>query len=299
MELRGDFQSYSEVLDLLQIVAMGKKTGEIKLKNEEGKETITITFKEGKAVNFDSNSPVIQKLRERVVRGELSIEDALTFLLHHVSMWDQGHFLFVEGKVDEEEIGSGDAINVMMNFTKEVDETPAEVRSVLKENRPYGLSQEAELPVEINEEDWKLLITLSKQEPIWNAVLKAGSSYNQDIQTVKKLIERKLIKPAELLPPSQEETEEEAVIPKEKMEKVKELLIETMGPMGEFLIDETLEELDLEVLTRKKVPKFIEILIDKIPESCLVEGEKCKDRLREQISGLLKGGSDDAQELKH
>jgi hypothetical protein len=66
MELRGDFSSYSEVLDLLQIISLGKKTGEVNLRNQN--ESISIEFKEGKIANFKSNLPLlknsIQELKE-------------------------------------------------------------------------------------------------------------------------------------------------------------------------------------------------------------------------------------------
>ena len=54
MELRGDFKSYAEILDLLQIITMGKKSGEVNLRSDG--ESITIYFKEGRAIDFNSNS---------------------------------------------------------------------------------------------------------------------------------------------------------------------------------------------------------------------------------------------------
>ena len=61
-----------------------------------------------------------------------------------------------------------------------------------------------------------------------------------------------------------------------------------MGPMGEFLIDETLEELEVSQLTPDLVPTFIDALISKIPESCTFEGENCKKRLSEEFRKILR-----------
>jgi len=67
-----------------------------------------------------------------------------------------------------------------------------------------------------------------------------------------------------------------------------------MGPMGEFLIDETLEDLDISQLTPDVVPNFIDTLLNKIPDTCLVEGESCRERLREEFKRILIGGGDEA-----
>jgi len=294
MELRGEFTSYDEVLDLLQIITMGKKTGEVKLKND--RENLTLIFKEGKAVDFQASSPTLQILRERVIKGELPLDEAVKFLLHHVAMWDWGKFHFTESEVKSEGIGTADTMNLMMNFTKEEDELPDEVREVLKENAAFRLSEEADLPVTITEEAWKLLTAICKGYPVWEAIVVSGSSFDEDVKTLKELMEKRLIEPTGGEPAVQrKEAEEiERPVPPEKMEKVKDLIVEAMGPMGEFLIEETLEEMEVEELVPSKVNQFIEKLIDKIPDSCLIEGEKCRDRLREQILGLLKGGSDES-----
>jgi len=293
MELRGEFKTYNEILDLLQIITMGKKSGEVNFRND--KENLTIVFKEGKIVDFSSNSPALQFLRERVVKGELPFDEAANFLFHHLAMWNSGKFSFTEKPIETEGIGSADTLNVMMNFTKEIDELPERVKEALKENAVFTLSEDAKLPITLDEEAWKILISVCKQMPIWSALLTSGRSFSEDVQNLNQLMKKRLIKPAERVEPEERAAKEEPVfVSEEIMEKVKELVVETMGPMGEFLIDETLEELEISRLPGDLIPKFVDTLIDKIPESCFVEGEKCKDRLRQQISGLLKGGSDEA-----
>jgi len=298
MELRGDFKSYAEILDLLQIITMGKKTGEVNLRSNG--ENITIFFKDGRAIDFTSNSAPIQSLRERVVSGELSLEEAINFILHHVSLWDRGKFLFTERPVDYEGIGSADTLNVMMNFTKEEDELAPEVKEALKKNLYFTLSEEAQLPITITEEAWRILVSICKERPIWDALLFVGRSFSEDTKTLELLLKHKLIKPAEK-PPEEEkgvetEKKEEKVstVPEEKLERVRELLVEAMGPMGEFLIEETLEDLETTELPTNLIRRFIDLLIEKIPDSCLIEGEKCRERLREQISAILKGGANEA-----
>jgi len=297
MELRGDFKSYAEILDLLQIITMGKKSGEVNLRSNG--ESITIFFKDGKAIDFTSNSAPIQNLRERVAAGELPLEEAINFLLHHVSLWDSGKFLFREKQIDYEGIGSADTLNIMMNFTKEEDELSPEVKEAIKKNLYFTLSEEAQLPITLTEEAWRILISLCRGRPIWDALLYAGRSFSEDTKTLELLLKHRLIKPAEKPPEVEESREEEreerlTTVSEEKLEKVRELLVEAMGPMGEFLIEETLEELETTELPANLIPKFIDTLVEKIPDSCLIEGEKCRERLREEISAILKGGADEA-----
>jgi len=298
MELRGDFESYAEILDLLQIITMGKKSGEVNLRNDE--ESITIFFKDGKTIDFNSNVPSLKRLRERVEKGELSLEEAIDFLLHHVAMWDKGRFLFKEAPVSREGIGTADTLNIMMNFTKEEDELPKEVREAIKQNVRFVLSEEANLPATIGKEDWRILVAICRGLPIWDAILQAGHSFSEDTKTVAFLIKHSLIKPKSEEEIAEEGAEEEkgeevsTQVPEIKLEKVRELLVETMGPMGEFLVEETLEELELSKLPTDLIPNFVEALLEKIPDSCLVDGEKCRDRLRDQIFAILKGGANEA-----
>ncbi len=298
MELRGDFKSYTEILDLLQIITMGKKSGEVNLRSDG--ESITIFFRDGKAIDFTSNVPPLQHLRERAATGEIPLEEAINFLLHHVSLWDRGKFLFLEKPVSYEGIGSADTLNVMMNFTKEEDELPEEVKKAIKENKKFTLSEEAELPITITQEGWKLLVSVCKGIPIWDALLRVGTSFSEDTNTLSILLKHKLIKEkeaeegVETYKQKKEEGAPTTFVPQEKLERIRELLVETMGPMGEFLIEETLEEMELNQLPTDLVPRFIDTILDKIPDTCLIDGEKCRDRLKEQFGQILKGGSDEA-----
>jgi len=296
MELRGDFQSYAEILDLLQIITMGKKSGEVNLRS--GEQSITLFFKDGRAIDFNSNIPAFKKLRERVERGDVSLEEAIDFLLHYISLWDKGKFLFSEGPLKKEGIGSADTLNIMMNFTKEEDELSTQVRDILKDNPPLTLSEEAELPATIDQESWRLLVAISKGLSPWDAILQAGRSFNDDSKSLDFLLKKKLIKEkVEEVEETQEEGAQEEVsaqVPEFKLKKVREILTETMGPMGEFLVEETLEDLELSSLPTDMIPRFVQTLLEKIPETCLIDGEKCRDRLREQILAILKGGANEA-----
>ncbi len=296
MELKGEFKSYAEILDLLQIITMGKKSGEVNLRSDS--QNISIFFKEGKVIDFTSNIPSLQTLRERVVNSEISLEEAINFLLHFVSLWNGGKFIFTEKPITNEGIGKADTLNIMMNFTKEEDELTEEVKNALSQNKKFILSERAKLPITIESEAWKLLVAICRGMRIWDALLKIGSSFSEDSQTLSKLIKNNLI---------EEKTEEEgkviqeitskalqevSFVPPEKIEKVREVLVETMGPMGEFLIEETFDDMEVSKLPTNLVDKFIEKLLEKIPDSCLIDGERCRDRLKEELSRIL-GGEDE------
>ncbi len=288
MELRGKFKHYTDILDLLQIITMGNKSGEILL-NSNG-ESITLFFKDGKAIDFTSNVPSLQHLRERAATGEIPLEEAMNFLLHQVSLWNEGRFLFVEKPLSYEGIGSADTLNVMMNFTKEEDELPEDVRKAIKENKIFILSEEAELPITVTEEGWRLLVSVCKEIPIWDALLRVGKSFGKDTNALHLLLKHRLIKVKDKLEEEKEEEKEEVLIslvPDEKMEKVEQLLVETMGPMGKFLVEETLEEMNLKQLPADLVPNFVDALLSKIPDTCFIDGEKCRDKLKKELTWIL------------
>ena len=299
MELRGEFKSITEVLDLLQIISLGKKSGEVNLRSSEG--SLTIHFQDGRIINFDSSIPVLRKLRERVIEGNISTEEAANFLLHYISFWDDGRFVFIEKPVSVKAIGNADTLNVMMEFSKETDETPPNVQKLLKENAYMTLTSSIEEEITIDPLEWKILVEFTKGKTIREVIFTLCPSYGEGVKKIERLLKLKTIQVSEK-PQGQmvefhketKEAESPAIIPSEKLEQIREILTATMGPMGEFLIDETLEELDISQLTYDLVPNFLDILLNKIPESCLVEGESCRDRLREEFERILIGGGDEA-----
>ncbi|GEM_PF-1098475 len=299
MELRGDFKSYSEILDLLQVITMGKKSGEVNLRSDI--QSITIFFKDGKAIDFSANVPALKVLRERTVSGEIPLNEAVDFLLHHIALWDKGRFLFLEKPISLEGIGSVDTLNIMMNFTKEEDELDQEVKEALKNNKVFTLYERANLPITITSESWKLLVSICRGTPIWDTLLVKGSSFSEATKTLQLLLKHNLIKEKEgeeetkALKATKGETKTlTSFVPEEKLEKIRELLVETMGPMGEFLIEETLEDMEISQLPTDLIPRFIDTILEKIPDTCLIEGEKCRDRLKEDFLQILEGGSDEA-----
>jgi len=299
MELRGEFKSITEVLDLLQIISLGKKSGEVNLRSSEG--SLTVYFQDGRIINFESSIPVLRRLKERVVKGEVSADEAANFLIHYVSFWDDGRFVFTEKPVNVKAIGSADTLNVMMEFSKETDETPPEVKELLKANVYMTLAPSIENSVTVDPLEWRILVEFIKGKTIRDVVFNVCSSFGEGVKKVERLLNLKMVQVSEK-PQSQgvestveERTEESTVtVPPEKLEQIRDILTATMGPMGEFLIDETLEDLGLSQLTPDVVPSFIDTLLNKIPDSCLVEGESCRDRLREEFERILIGGGDEA-----
>ena len=297
MELRGDFSSYSEILDLLQIVSIGKKTGEVLL-NSDG-ESITIQLKDGKVINFKTNVPHLEYLKERVKKGEIPISEAIKFLLHYVAMWDRGRFSFIEKEVTDEPLGKVDTITVMMDFTKEQDEIGDNLKELFKKNPCFELSEEVSEPVTLEKEDWKLLSLISKGNNLVRTVFMGADSFKSGLERIYNFIEKGLIKQVK-----KEETKEEKVqeteatgtsfVNPEVFERIRELLVETMGPMGEFLIEETLEDMDITRLPVNMIDTFVENLVERIPDTCLIEGESCRERLKDEITLILRGGANES-----
>ena len=294
MELRGDFSSYSEILDLLQIVSIGKKTGEVLL-NSNG-ESITLQLKDGKVINFKTNVPFLEELKERVKKGEISLSEAVKFILHYIAMWEKGRFSFLEKEVKAEPIEEIDTIAVMMDFTKEQDEMGEKLKELFKKNPAFELSEDIGEPVTIDPESWKLISLLSKGNNLAKTIFYGAKSFKSGLEKMYILKEKGFIREIEGVsqPTTKEkETEEKTgFVNPEVFEKIRELLVEAMGPMGEFLVEETFEDMEITRLPVNMIDTFVENLIEKIPDTCLIEGESCRERLKDEITLLLRGGAD-------
>ncbi len=293
MELRGDFSSYSEILDLLQIVSIGKKTGEVLL-NSNG-ESITLQLKDGKVINFKTNVPFLEELKGRVEKGEISLSEAVKFILHYVAMWDKGRFSFLEKGINTEPIGEIDTIAVMMDFTKEQDEMGEKLKEFFKKDPVFELSESITEPVTVDPESWKILSLLSKGNSLVKAIFRGANSFKSGLEKTYTLEEKGFIRETEEVPKpiiKEEEKEKTSFVNPEVFERIRELLVEAMGPMGEFLIEETLEDMEITRLPVNMIDTFVENLIEKIPDTCLIEGESCRERLKDEITLLLRGGAD-------
>ena len=294
MELRGDFSSYSEILDLLQIVSIGKKTGEVLL-NSNG-ESITLQLKDGKVINFKTNVPFLEELKERVKKGEISLSEAVKFILHYIAMWEKGRFSFLEKEVKAEPIEEIDTIAVMMDFTKEQDEMGEKLKELFKKNPVFELSEDIGEPVTIDPESWKLISLLSKGNNLAKTIFHGAKSFKSGLEKIYTLKEKGFIREIEGVsqPTTKEEETEEKTgfVNPEVFEKIRELLVEAMGPMGEFLVEETFEDMEITKLPVNMIDTFVENLIEKIPDTCLIEGESCRERLKDEITLLLRGGAD-------
>ena len=287
MELKGEFKSINEILDLMQIVALGKKDGEINLRSSEG--SITLHFQHGVVVSFDSSIPLVRELRDKVINGSVPANEAVKLIIHYVSYWTNGKFAFTEKPVDVKPFAAVDTMNIMMDYTKESDETPQELQKLLRENVVFTLSSTIKDEITLDKFGWQILVELANGKPLKSVVF-SSSSYSDAIRILVLLLRQGAFKVAEKAktPAKEELPEGTVVIPQEKLEKVKELLAEAMGPMGEFLTDETLEEMEISHLTPDLVPKFVDVLISKIPESCMIEGENCRERFSKEFREILK-----------
>jgi len=291
MELRGGFSSESEILDLFQIVSLGKKTGEILLYSTN--ESVTFFVKDGKIVNFNSNIPHISNLKNRLQNGEITFTEAIKFILHYITFWNNGNFSFTEKEINNvESLSEVDTVNVMMDFIKEKDELRnVNYKEILLKNSKYTLSKDAQLPVKFDEESWPILASLINGKTPREVIFEESKSFQSGVRILSDFLKKGVIKEKELsLTEEQPVQEEKATVTQEAMEKIRKLLTEIIGPMGEFLVDEALDELQTEELPLNMVDSFIETLVNKVPESCLVEGESCRERLREDIRKIITGG---------
>ncbi|RUM90540.1 MAG: hypothetical protein DSZ26_02670 [Thermovibrio sp.] len=299
MELKGSFHSEVELSDLFQVVTLGKKTGEVKLSNNGNTKNITLFIEKGTIVNFSSNLPIIKVLKDRIASGDLDFFEALKFVFHYINLWNGGKFLFKEKKLSNiEKLGNLDALNVIMDYTKEKDEiSKIDLEKIFDFNSKYVLSKNAELPITFDRDSWNILVDILSGKSILSSIFLNAHSFKSGLEIVNSMVQKNILKKKteeEVISEESEELKAEVkTIPNEKINALRELLTEIMGPMGEFLVDETLEDLEVNELPVHLANEFIEKLLDKIPETCLIEGESCKERLKNDFEKIIaeeKGG---------
>ena len=129
MELRGEIRDISTLLEAIQIVSVGKKSGRLEVSGEDGR--IIFYIKDGNIINVDTTVPNLRVLKEKTDKGESDFTDALISFLHYIYYWKDGKFLFRDENINVEERGKTDMTNLIMEFSKELDETPEAIKKLI------------------------------------------------------------------------------------------------------------------------------------------------------------------------
>lgn len=286
MELRGEIRDISMLLEVFQIVNVGKKSGKLEVSGEDGK--VIFYIKDGNIINVDTTVPNLRVLKEKTEKGEAKFTDSLISFLHYIYYWRNGRFQFKDENISVKERGKVDMTNLIMELSKELDETPEAIKKLIFLDPQFTLSGDiSSNQLTLEKKDFLVFQEFLRGKTL-KQVLFAGTPYSELIATVRKLLSAGIISPVE-------KKESEAgktvsvipTVPEEKLEQVRERLVEALGPMGEFLVDETFEDLGISQLFVDSVDKFIETLIEKIPDGCIIDGEDCKKRFRQEFKEIL------------
>ncbi|GAB6077096.1 DUF4388 domain-containing protein [Desulfurobacterium crinifex] len=286
MELRGEIRDISMLLEVFQIVNVGKKSGKLEVSGEDGK--VIFYIKDGNIISVDTTVPNLRVLKEKTEKGEAKFTDSLISFLHYIYYWRNGRFQFKDENISVKERGKADMTNLIMELSKELDETPEAIKKLIFLDPQFTLSGDiSSNQLTLEKKDFLVFQEFLRGKTL-KQVLFAGTPYSELIATVRKLLSAGIISPVE-------KKESEAgktvsvipTVPEEKLEQVRERLVEALGPMGEFLVDETFEDLGISQLFVDSVDKFIETLIEKIPDGCIIDGEDCKERFRQEFREIL------------
>ncbi len=286
MELRGEIRDISALLEVFQIVNVGKKSGKLEVSGEDGR--IVFYIKDGNIINVDTTVPNLRILKEKIEKGEAKFTDALISFLQYIYYWKEGKFLFRDENINVEERGKVDMTNLIMEFSKELDETPEVIKKLILLDPQFALSGDiTSNHLTLEKRDFQVFQEFLRGKTL-KQVIFSETPFSELVETVKKLLSAGVISPVEK---KHSETKKAVsvipAVPEEKLEQVRERLVEAMGPMGEFLIDETFEDLGISQLFIDSVDKFIETLIEKIPDGCIIDGEDCKKRFKKEFKELL------------
>jgi len=285
MELKGSFKQVSDLMDVFQLIHVGKKTGRLILSGKYGE--ITVFIKEGSVINLDVNVSLLKELSDKFRDGKVDLRDFFDSCLHYVSLWDTGNFKFVEEEIPVEEKGSLDVLNAMMEFTKERDEVGSLIEGLIRSDVNFELlDQPVVNEINLTQDEWRILVDLIKNRKSMQEVLFSNVPFGKILSSVGKLIKSGLISP---IMRREEREERVKFISGDKLEAVKEFLSDSMGPMGSFLVDDVMDEMGFtKGIPVNMVDSFIDTLAGKIPDDCFYEGERCKDRLKKIAGEILK-----------
>jgi hypothetical protein len=286
MELRGEIRDISTLLEAFQIVNVGKKSGKLEVTGEDGR--VVFYIKDGNVINADTTVPNLRLLKEKTEKGEANFTDVLISFLHYIYYWRDGKFHFKDENINVEERGKVDITNLIMEFSRELDETPETIEKLILLDPQFTLSGNiTSNHLTLEKRDFQVFQEFLRGKTL-KQVLFAATPYLDLIATVRKLLSAGIISPVE----KKQSEKKKAVsviptVPEEKLERVRERLVEAMGPMGEFLIDETLEDLGISQLFVDSVDKFVEALVEKIPAGCIIDGEDCRKRFKKEFREIL------------
>ena len=286
MELRGEIRDISTLLEVFQIINVGRKSGRMEVSGEDGR--VIFYIKDGSIVNIDTTVPTLRVLKEKTEKGETDFTDSLISFLHYIYYWRDGRFQFRDENISVKEHGKADMTNLIMEFSKELDETPEAMKKLIFIDPEFTLSGDiTSNHLTLEKKDFQVFQEFLRGRTL-KQVLFAGTPYSDLIAIIQKLLSAGIISPVEK---KQSETRKAVsvipTVPEEKLERVRERLVEAMGPMGEFLVDETIEDLGISQLFIDSIDKFIETLIEKIPDGCIIDGEDCKGKFRQGFKGIL------------
>ncbi len=285
MELRGELHDINSLLEAFHIVALGQKTGEMTIV-EEGR--ITLFLKDGFVVNLETTVPLLRNLSEKLYNKEIPLAEAIKSFLHYIYFSKGESFSFKDELPPIEELGRENIINLSMEFTKEVDELSPLLKKYIEENPHFTLSSDTSSNnLTLERRDLWIIQSFMMGNTL-REVLFADVPFFDIANRITKLLQYHVLIPATGNSYTIVPSNRPKFVSEKDMEQVKSIMTHGLGPIGALLVEETLEELGVNELPYDMREQFMELLLEKIPPGCVVDGEECRNKMETHLAMILR-----------
>ena len=173
---------------------------------------------------------------------------------------------------------------VLMNLVKEYDECQEFLTKVKEKKikvRPHKIPKK-NVELTISERQWPVFVGICEGN-LKNSMF-ATADIELNISTLNFLQKSGLI---ELVEEGEIEEDMGRPLSPEFEEKLREFLVDAIGPFGELMVDEAKEAAGIETLTTNNWYLFIEELKSRIDSDCTYKGRSCKDIVEELVRKYL------------
>lgn len=282
------------IFDLLHFIENQAQSGCLSLEKLPFREEFFhLYFNRGHLVNLTHNIYLLNSLSEIFKKEPQNLEEVIISVLHYISLfWEEIFFHFDPGVSGFEFLSEVSISKVLLKFLAERDELYNFLQTLLRRRikfRPSG---------EFKERQFSSLELWIYGEAIRHSsvekIIFGNIPFKEVVKGLVKLVHSGLLEPYEEKLEKAEEKRsidiEERFLPSEAIFELRKFLQEMIGPAGDLIISEVLEEMGISEnnFPKEKKGEFLQKIITKIPEGCFYRGEACDQLIIEKFEEILK-----------
>ncbi|WP_297445014.1 hypothetical protein [Desulfurobacterium sp.] len=235
---------------------------------------------EGVATN---NCSIISDMIDNSLRLQHRKDAIVIGALVYPLTWPKGTLLFEETSIPDMYNWRVPTIQVGMDVARVYDEGKAYFKTLREKKLVCDIKPEnVKESVQMKPEDFLVFYTLCKERDLKKGLF-IHSHIDETVKTIEQYKRLNIITVQEI-----DINQTESVpLPKEFEEKIKEILSEALGFIGETIVDDAKERLGIAQITYDNVNLFMEELIKEIPSDCVYKKRSCKEAVNQILKQYL------------